>query len=118
MDSFGLIDVSFIKIDVEGHKKTVLAESRETIASNHPVVLVEAEDRHNPGAPGRVAEWFAGLDYDGFFIKARRLLPVAKLLEADTDPAGLSGGVYINNFLYLPREDGSLVEQIRQATEK
>ncbi len=88
LDSFALSDVSFIKIDVEGHEEAVLAGGRETIAGNRPVVLVEAEDRHNPGAPGRVADWFSALGYDGFFIKARRLCPVEMLSPEDTDPAG------------------------------
>jgi FkbM family methyltransferase len=118
LDSFGLADVSFIKIDVEGHEEAVLAGGRETIAGNRPVVLIEAEDRHNPGAPGRVADWFATLGYDGFFVKARRLCPVAALSPGDTDSSGLAGGVYINNFLYLPREDGALIVRAQSVAEK
>ena len=118
LDSFGLSDVSFIKIDVEGHEEAVLAGGRETIAGCRPAVLVEAEDRHNPGAPARVADWFATLGYEGFFIKNRRLLPVQSLSAADTDPLGLDGGIYINNFLYLPRENHELVERVRAAAER
>jgi len=115
LDSFALSDVSFIKIDVEGHEEAVLAGAVRTIAENRPVVLVEAEDRHNPGAPKRVADWFAALDYEGFFIKARRLMPVAELVPADTDPAGLAGGNYVNDFLYVPSEDRELIKRVRQA---
>ena len=118
LDSFGLTDVSFIKIDVEGHEEAVLAGGRETIAGNRPVVLVEAEDRHNPGAPGRVAEWFATRGYEGFFIKERRLLPVAALSPGDADPSRLASGVYINNFIYIPCEAASLIECVKAAVER
>lgn len=118
LDSFRLTDVSFVKIDVEGHEEAVLAGGRETIAGNRPVVLVEAEDRHNPGAPGRVADWFAALGYEGFFIKQRRLLPVEALSAADTDPAGLDGRGYVNNFIYLPGEDAGLIERVKAAVER
>jgi FkbM family methyltransferase len=118
LDSFGLTGVSFIKIDVEGHEEAVLAGGWETIAGNRPVMLVEAEDRHNPGAPGRVTDWFAALEYDGFFVRGRRLAPVAELSKANTDAAALNGGIYINNFMYLPREDVGLIERVQQAVAK
>jgi len=118
LDSFGLTGVSFIKIDVEGHEEAVLAGARETIRGNRPVVLVEAEDRHSPGAPKRVANWFAMLRYDGFYIKDRRLVPVGALSATDTDLAGLDSCLYVNNFLYLPREDTALIQRIRTAVGK
>jgi FkbM family methyltransferase len=117
LDSFALSDVSFIKIDVEGHEEAVLAGAVQTIEANRPAILVESEDRHNPGAPTRVADWFSALDYDGYFVKARRLRPVGTLSPEDTNPHGLSGGIYINNFVYMPREDTDLVEDVRRAVE-
>jgi FkbM family methyltransferase len=118
LDSFTLSDVSFIKIDVEGHEEAVLAGAVQTIAANRPVVLIESEDRHNTGAPKRVADWFSALDYKGFFIKAGRLMPVAVLMPADTEPAGLAGGTYINNFIFIPREDGGLIASTKIAVER
>jgi FkbM family methyltransferase len=118
LDSFALSDVSFIKIDVEGHEEAMLAGAIETIAANRPAILVESEDRHNPGAPARVADWFSALDYDGFYINARRLWPVGTLSAEDTNPEGLNGGVYINNFIYIPRDATNLVERVRRTVER
>src|SRR6476620_10243461 len=44
-------DVGFVKIDVEGHELRVLACASSLIERCRPVLLVECEDRHNPGGP-------------------------------------------------------------------
>ena len=44
IDSFGLRNVSFMKIDVEGYEDHVLDGAAETIRTQHPVVLVEIQD--------------------------------------------------------------------------
>ncbi|MFT4604024.1 MAG: hypothetical protein ACI9W4_000743 [Rhodothermales bacterium] len=54
LDSFGLADVSFIKIDVEGHEHCVLVGALETIRRERPIVFVEAEERHRPGTVAAV----------------------------------------------------------------
>jgi FkbM family methyltransferase len=42
LDSLGLVDVGFLKIDVEGHELAVLRGANETIAKNRPVVFMES----------------------------------------------------------------------------
>ena len=45
LDSYELSNISFIKIDVEGHEKQVLEGSLETIRSNnYPKILFESWD--------------------------------------------------------------------------
>jgi len=41
LDSFGFTDVSFMKIDVEGHEDFVIRGARKTILNSHPVILIE-----------------------------------------------------------------------------
>jgi FkbM family methyltransferase len=48
LDSFELTDVSFIKIDVEGHEMGVLEGARATLSENRPTVLIEVDVTHRP----------------------------------------------------------------------
>lgn len=41
IDSLGLQDVDFIKIDVEGHEPKVLSGAARTIAEHHPAIYME-----------------------------------------------------------------------------
>ena len=59
LDSFSLKDVSFIKIDVEGHEVDVLRGALNTISTNQPVILVEVKE-HNRDS---VSSFFRDLSY-------------------------------------------------------
>ena len=113
LDSYNIIDVAMIKIDVEGHEEAVVEGAFATIQRNRPVLLIESEDRHNFGAPRRLAETFAKLDYMVFYVKDRKLLEFDTLLPDDTDPENLSGSgsTYVNNFIYIPAERDTLIRR-------
>jgi FkbM family methyltransferase len=108
LDSYGFTNVGFIKIDVEGHEERVLQGALGTLGDSGPTLLIEIEERHNPGSLARVTALLGGLDYEGCFLDGTRLRPIAEFhLERDQNQAnvGIRGrlGRYINNFLFKPR---------------
>lgn len=115
LDSYQLTNVSMIKIDVEGHEEAVIAGARETIERNRPVFIIESEDRHNPGAPRRLADTFSKLGYGAYYIKDRQLLEFDTLRAEDTDPSKLNGGGshYVNNFIFIPAGQEAKIERAR-----
>jgi len=48
LDDYGFTDVSFIKIDVEGHELKVLEGGKKTLEINRPVCLVEIKKNNFP----------------------------------------------------------------------
>jgi hypothetical protein len=69
-DDYGMSDVAFIKIDVEGHEVAVLEGASDTIARNRPVLLIESEDRHRKNAVADVEVFLKQRSYAGFFLMA------------------------------------------------
>lgn len=114
LDDLDLRGVGFLKIDVEGHEVEVLDGARQTLARERPVVLVEAEERHRPGAVAAVRQRLEPLGYQGFYMGKRKLIPIESFdpavhqrLDA-LDQHGMHrrpGAIYVNNFVFLARED-------------
>lgn len=107
LDDYLLAPVGFIKIDVEGHERAVLAGARDTLARNRPLVLVEVEERHSAGSVAGVARFFQEFDCNGYFLLEGRLRPIAEFdppthQDSSQLSDGRRSGVYINNFLFVP----------------
>ncbi len=107
LDSLDFGNVGFIKIDVEGHEQAVLRGAAGLIARQRPVVQVECEERHVPGAVASAARFFAALGYRGFFWKAAMLQPI-ELFDPLRDQRSETldhgddwRGTYINNFIFV-----------------
>jgi FkbM family methyltransferase len=116
LDSYQLVDVALIKIDVEGHEWQVLLGARETIERERPCVLIEVEQRHAPGNLIRVAEFFRSREYEGWFLRGRKVVPVG-LFDPSADQAEFEAPdygrerspQYINNFIWIPHEEANRV---------
>jgi FkbM family methyltransferase len=61
IDSLGLTDVRFIKMDVEGHELAALRGAIATIDRDRPLLLLELEERMQPIQTA--ITWLAGHDY-------------------------------------------------------
>lgn len=105
LDSYHFTNVGFIKIDVEGHEERVLHGALQTLRESRPILLIEMEERHNPGSLARVTALLGDLGYRGSFLDAGRMRSIAQFDRArDQNPqhVGLRGrlGRYINNFVF------------------
>lgn len=112
LDDLRLEDVGLVKIDVEGHELAVLRGAVDTLRRNRPAVVVEAEERHHPNAVAAITELLTGLGYAGYFDieGVRRAVEEFDAAEHQ-NPANIGDrqddwqarGVYVNNFVFLPK---------------
>jgi FkbM family methyltransferase len=102
LDDQSLVDVGFIKIDVEGHEEAVLRGAERLLRESRPNLLVEVEDRHNAGAVRRLTEWMDARDYAALVIQGSTVhrVPEFDLSEhqATTHPAE-----YVRNVIFTPK---------------
>ena len=117
LDSFDIKNVGFIKADVEGHEVEVLAGAAATIERDRPNILVEVEERHRAGALQAVFNYFGERKYRGYFLLEGQLRNLSDFnREIHQNPAHLDAdnrrlGLYINNFIFVPREHASKFER-------
>jgi FkbM family methyltransferase len=104
--------VGFIKVDVEGHEAAVLRGATAVLERDHPVLLLELEERHKRGAIADVARLLAGFGYRGFYFRGGTLRPLSTFRPAMQDVSLIGRMIdgenaYVNNFIFL--EAGALV---------
>jgi FkbM family methyltransferase len=106
LDDYELSDVSVMKIDVEGHEEHVLRGARTLILRERPALLVEMEERYNPGVIARVRALLEDQGYAGYFLKRGRLLPISAFdatqdQRVETIRTDRPQTEYLNNFLFV-----------------
>jgi FkbM family methyltransferase len=82
IDDLNLHDVTFMKIDVEGQELCVLEGSLEMLKRDQPSILLEAEERHRPGAVRSVRTLLESLGYEAYMLERGTLLSIRRF-----DPA-------------------------------
>ena len=103
LDDLGLTDVSFIKVDVEGHEEAVLHGAEQLLRSQQPSVLVELEERHNPGCIERVKSLLLAHGLHGVVIHQGRCVSL-DTFDAVAHQRDVSETEYVRNFIFARRE--------------
>lgn len=111
--------ICFLKIDVEGHERKVLAGGKKTIQADQPMMLIEIEERRHELPIKNIFQEIESLGYRGFFLNLRtwELSPIAsfdsKLMQNVEKIKSID---YINNFLFLPLSGVELLlQKLRQS---
>lgn len=112
LDEFHFVDVTLLKIDVEGHEAQVIEGAVETLERCRPVIVLELERRHV--GKGRLIDTIVRLQqlgYSGFFFQNDKLVSIddfdmlkhqAEYADADAMHRAYLAGQYINNFVFKP----------------
>tara|TARA_Y100001970_G_C14197563_1_gene839044 strand:- start:101 stop:853 length:753 start_codon:yes stop_codon:yes gene_type:complete len=66
-------EISFIKIDVEGHEAEVIEGAKNIIKNFKPNLLVEIEEKHNKKKVSTTIKFIESLGYNSFFYKNNEL---------------------------------------------
>jgi FkbM family methyltransferase len=102
LDDLELGPIGFIKIDVEGHELAVLEGGRETIAREHPKMVIEMEEKHT-GRP--IEDMIAAVEALGYRAHALvdgRLVAITEIDLAARHCHPARADDYIFNFVFLP----------------
>ena len=102
MDDEDVGDAGFIKIDVEGFERKVLAGAARTIERCRPRLLVEIQEAHTGEPLAETLAYVCGLGYEGLFLRDGRLCPLSQLYPAKGGGAAPSGSL-VFNFIFLPK---------------
>ncbi len=110
VDSLGLGDLQHMKVDAEGFEQEVLQGARDTLTRCRPVLSLELEERHRPGATRDVPALLAALGYETRFWLDGAMRPLAAfdpaaMQVASPDPAVFGASdPYVFTFYAWPAE--------------
>lgn len=121
----GDAEAHFVKCDVEGHELAVLRGGSALLARSRPPVLVEIEERHNPGGIQRTFAHLAALGYTGWCVRPAGLTPLESFDLGRDQLAFLSGSFaagelppgYVNDFLFVPASSAASILALAASSE-
>lgn len=105
LDDLDVVDIGFVKIDVEGHERAVIDGAVDLIRRDRPTLLLEAEQRHITEPLGSLFDRVLDEGYEGWFLQHDRWHPLAEFDVQRHQLDHLDDVVsddYINNVLFCP----------------
>lgn len=81
LDDLGIERIGFVKIDTEGHELAVLHGASRTLDIDRPVLLIECEERHRPGALQSVLNFLRPIGYEAGCLTS---LGLRRIQDADS----------------------------------
>lgn len=103
LDELDLEPCGFIKIDVEGHERAVIAGAAGLIARDRPNLLIELEERHSDRSIEASIAEVEALGYDAFVFKDGAERPIAAFDPQVDHRDAVETPAYIFNFIFRPR---------------
>jgi FkbM family methyltransferase len=103
LDDDGLVDVGFLKIDVEGHEQEVLRGAREIIARDRPVLLIEIIAEHHNRPVDETIDFVEHLGYRAHVVQGTQLTEWSTLRRDREQRSRLGeSSSRIRNYIFLP----------------
>jgi FkbM family methyltransferase len=111
LDYYDFREVSFIKIDVEGHETSVLEGARQTIFREKPTMVIEIEQRHQQRPINEIIGYVIKMGYEALFLSDGQLYPISQFdyennqrgfLQKKTNKYSPLPKQYLNNFIFKP----------------
>jgi FkbM family methyltransferase len=112
----GLVPITFVKIDVEGHEPEVLGGAQCVLEEQLPVVLCELENRHlipRGHTVDQVIKHMSAVGYECFVV-SRRQFSITHVNNISIPDGNDGVNEYYFNYWFVPRNDLERAEQIKR----
>lgn len=103
LDGFGLVDVRFIKADVEGNEREVLDGARTTIARDRPTILLELLSGTHADPAAATAAICECFGYDAFIVQRGETIAALPAIAALGKNTSWGTDIESRNVLFVPR---------------
>jgi hypothetical protein len=103
LDGFGLVDLRFIKADVEGNEREVLDGAQTTIARDRPTILLELLSGTHADPAASTAAICECFGYDAFIVQRGETIAALPAIAALGKNTSWGTDIESRNVLFVPR---------------